>query len=173
MKPDTESIIRSLRAAAYENEKIMDLAADRLEELQRESDEARAEVERLTKQLEQAIAERTPHDYGLLKHEVECLKQTVHDARIENSGQAAELERLKEEYGVAHLERQHYKRIAEHRQKQLCALVSRPEPSRLEIAALMLAALAGRESALWEMQEETIWAIEQADALIAAAKEEK
>lgn len=47
MKPDTEQIIQSLRAAAWENEKIMDLAADRLEELQKECDEARAEVEQL------------------------------------------------------------------------------------------------------------------------------
>jgi chromosome segregation ATPase len=162
MKHTTEEIIESLRAAAWENEKIMDIAADRLEELQKECDEARAEVERLNKQLEQAIAERTPHDYGLLKHEVECLKQTVHDARIENSGQAAELDRLKEEYRVAHLERQHYKRIADHRQEQLCALVSRPDPCRLEIAAMFYA---GRE----DFDIDT--AIEAADALIAAAKE--
>jgi len=48
MKPDTEQIIEALRAGAWAAEiKLMDLAADRLEELQRESDEARAEVERL------------------------------------------------------------------------------------------------------------------------------
>jgi hypothetical protein len=51
MKPDTEQIIAALRAAAWENEKIMDLAADRLEELQRESDEARAEVKERTEAL--------------------------------------------------------------------------------------------------------------------------
>jgi hypothetical protein len=45
MKPDTEQIVESLRAAAWENEKIMDLAADRLEELQKECDNARAGVE--------------------------------------------------------------------------------------------------------------------------------
>jgi hypothetical protein len=47
MKPDTEQIIEALRAGAWEGEKIMDLAADRLEELQKECDEARAEVEAL------------------------------------------------------------------------------------------------------------------------------
>lgn len=50
---------------------------------------------------------------------------------------------------------------------------TRPEPSRLEIAAMLLAALAGRESESWEAQLETIWAIEQADELIALAKEKK
>jgi hypothetical protein len=50
-------------------------------------------------------------------------------------------------------------------------LTTRQEPSRLEIAAMLLAALAGRESGTWEWQEEAIWAVEQADALIAAAKE--
>ena len=52
-------------------------------------------------------------------------------------------------------------------------VTTRPEPSRLEIAAMMLAALAGRESGTWESNEEAIWAVEQADELIAAAKETK
>lgn len=50
---------------------------------------------------------------------------------------------------------------------------ARQEPSRLEIAALMLAALASRESGTWESNEESIWAVEQADILIAVAKEVK
>lgn len=49
----------------------------------------------------------------------------------------------------------------------------RAEPTRLEIAAMLLAALAGRESGTWEGQEESIWAVEQADILIATAKEVK
>ena len=52
-------------------------------------------------------------------------------------------------------------------------LTTRPEPSRLEIAAMLLAALAGRESESWEAKVEAIWAIEQADELIAAEKEIK
>jgi len=51
MKPDTEQIIQSLKAGAWEGEKIMELAADRLEELQRESDEARDEVKERTQAL--------------------------------------------------------------------------------------------------------------------------
>lgn len=51
-------------------------------------------------------------------------------------------------------------------------VTTRPEPSRLEIAAMLLAALAGRESESWEAKLEAIWAIEQADALIAAATKE-
>jgi len=51
-------------------------------------------------------------------------------------------------------------------------LTVRSEPSRLEIAAMLLAALAGRESESWEAKLEVIWAVEQADALI-AAKEAK
>ena len=47
---------------------------------------------------------------------------------------------------------------------------ARPEPSRLEIAAMLLAALAGRESKSWEAKLSAIWAVEQADILIAVAK---
>lgn len=48
---------------------------------------------------------------------------------------------------------------------------ARQEPSRLEIAAMVLAALAGRESESWEAKFSATWAIQQADILIAAAKE--
>lgn len=52
-------------------------------------------------------------------------------------------------------------------------LIVRSEPSRLEIAAILLAALASRENESWEAKLEVIWAIEQADELIALAKEKK
>jgi len=117
-------------------------------EVIKERDEARAEVERVNKQLEQAIAERTPHDYGILKEEaqemrkqrdearaeVEQLKQALHDARLENSGQAMLLER------------------------------KRPEPSRLEIAAMIYAGSGDHGIAS---------AFVAADKLIAVAKEGK
>lgn len=67
----------------------------------------------------------------------------------------------------------HWKSIAEHRQSECNSLVARPELSRLEIAAMLLAALASRESGTWEAKQEAIWAIEQADELIALAKEVK
>ena len=48
----------------------------------------------------------------------------------------------------------------------------RPEPSRLEIAAMMMASVAcRRDLILWGTKEEAAWAIDQANALIAAAKE--
>jgi len=82
----------------------------------------------------------------VLECEIKYLMQELHDARIENSAQAALLERA----------RQH-----------------RPEPSRLEIAAMILAANLSREKYQWDMEGEAGWALEQADALIAAAKETK
>lgn len=56
---------------------------------------------------------------------------------------------------------------------KLRRITTRAEPSRLEIAAMMLAALASRESGTWESDEESIWAVEQADILIATAREAK
>ena len=64
--------------------------------------------------------------------EVEQLKQALHDARLENSGQAARIER------------------------------TRPEPSRLEIAAMIYAGIDCDDIGC---------AFDAADELIAAAKE--
>lgn len=129
-----------------------------LRQKRQQRDEAHAEAERVNKQLEQAIAERTPHDYGILKEEaqemrkqrdearaeVEQLKQVLHDARLENSGQAAQLER------------------------------KRPEPSRLEIAATLVASRFSSTSYVTEIKGTWIqYALKGADALIAAAKEGK
>jgi len=62
---------------------VMERAADRLEELQKERDESRAELERLKTELAQAISGRTPHDYGLLKYTIEALKEELHQSREE------------------------------------------------------------------------------------------
>jgi hypothetical protein len=73
--------------------------------------------------------------------EVEQLKQALHDARLENSGQAALLER------------------------------KRPEPSRLEIAAMaMQGLLVSSEYPKSVIVTDALWC---ADKLIAAAKEGK
>jgi hypothetical protein len=108
--------LRSIMPLGPLTEEIHKTAADRLEELQRESDEARAEVGRL--------------------------KQKLHEARIENSGQAAQLER------------------------------TRPDPSRLEIAAQLMAAHVYH---LGMMYPEGLTLRQacfiEADALIAAARE--
>jgi chromosome segregation ATPase len=162
-KAENDELLLTLEQLSKARAEVAQLRAERDLAQQLGRDEVSAELERLRTELAQAISERTPHDYGILKYEIECLKQTVSDARIENSGQAAEIERLNEEYRVAHLERQHYKRIADHRQKELCALVSRPDPCRLEIAALLLANDRAYEG--------PTMALKRADALIAAAKE--
>jgi hypothetical protein len=72
--------------------------------------------------------------------EVEQLKQALHDARLENSGQAALLER------------------------------KRPEPSRLEIAAMAMQGFLA--SSGWQMDVPAL-SLKLTDALIAAAKEGK
>jgi hypothetical protein len=78
---------------------------------------------------------------------VEQLKQALHDARLENSGQAALLER-----------RHHIGKVTE---------MVRPEPSRLEIAAqFMVGSFLGAGEKITNKQ-----AFKMADALIAAAKE--
>jgi DNA repair exonuclease SbcCD ATPase subunit len=107
--------------------------------------EARDEVDRLNEWLKEAsmVGEQMRHERDEARAEVERLKQKLHEARIENSGQAAQLER------------------------------TRPEPSRLEIAARLMAANLSRETQEWETVEEAVWAVEQADALIAAAREAK
>ncbi len=96
-------------------------------------------VEYLQRHYEDVVEER---DKALA--EVEQLKQALHDARLENSGQAAQLER------------------------------KRLEPSRLEIAAMLVA---GRfSSTLYVTEVKGTWikyALEGADALIASAKEGK
>jgi hypothetical protein len=74
---------------------------------------------------------------------IEQLKQALHDARLENSGQAALLER------------------------------KRPEPSRLEIAAMIYAAFAGAQCDKEKVNPTAYVAVKCADELIAAAKEGK
>jgi len=97
-------------------------------------------IERMQSELAQAISERTPHDYGILQ-----------DQRDEARGDAA-----------------HWRRIAEHRQKELSALLARPEPTRLEIAAIILTGSYSNYSSYDDLAK---MGLKQADALIAAAKE--
>jgi uncharacterized coiled-coil DUF342 family protein len=167
------------RDAALADAQVEKTRADELNwEFERLSKAASKKIESLEKDLAQAIAERTPHDYGILKEEaqemrkqrdeardkaeenhwrakavagerdiafkeVEQLKQALHDARLENSGQAAQLER------------------------------KRPEPSRLEIAALIYAAFAGAQCDKEKVNPTAYVAVKCADELIAAAKEGK
>ena len=98
------------------------------------------------------------------RSEMERLKSDLHDARLENSGQAALLNK-------ARAELQELKsRLESSLTKELVALI-RPEPSRLEIAAqLMCVYVAENKLNSFECVDE---ALVQADALIAAAKKWK
>jgi chromosome segregation ATPase len=117
--------------------------------LQDELDKARAEVERLTRELEQAISERTPHDYGIIKEQRDHYRDRLCAAIKETQEARAEMERLKNHLPDA-------------------TKMIRPEPSRLEIAAMLQAGwLANPES---EIDNQHDWWLAQADALIEAAK---
>ncbi len=91
----------------------------------------------LLERLDRVITER-----DAAHAEAEQLKQALHDARLENSGQAMLLER------------------------------KRPEPSRLEIAAMLKAGWFANRDADFNAGDYGWW-IKQADMLIEAAKEAK
>jgi chromosome segregation ATPase len=112
--------------------RLSKLCSDKVERVTQDHDKARAEFNRLTKERDAA------------RSEVEQLKQALHDARLENSGQAARIEELKRHIG------------------EVTEMV-RPEPSRLEIAAMLLA------DGFYVVET----ALAEADALIAAAKEKQ
>lgn len=154
----------------------MRAAADKLEELQRANkntladlalaierrDELLAEVIYLQKELKQAIAERTPHDYGLLKHEVDHLKQELTEAIKERNKTVADLIKQRDEA------------LAYNQFSQQVAAI-RQEPSRLEIAAGIMQGWASNSNmeAIVPGERPAYSALKIADFLIAAAKEAK
>jgi hypothetical protein len=123
----------------------------------KERDEARAEVERVRKLWNEShIAERD--DFA--KEETR-LKAELTEAIRERNKTVADLIKQRDE---------------ERAYNQFCHKIDaiRPEPSRLEIAAMIMAAVSSRRDCIeWQTKEETIWALDGADALIAAAKETK
>ena len=161
MKSQTDTIISALRVLARDIQTddgvvnaCLEEAAARLEELQRANqntladlavaierrDDSYAEIKTVRKELAQAIAERTPHDYGLLKGEVEHLRRELSESIKERNKTVADLIKQRDE-----------------------AIASaRTEPSRLEIAAMFMAA---------PWCETVHEALNYADKLIAAAKE--
>ena len=88
--------------------------------------------------------------------QVEKMMQERDEAR-------AEVERLKAEL---------HDTIESYKLNNLQPKTIRPEPSRLEIAAMLMAANLSRETNEWD-ETEASWAVEQADALIAASREAK
>jgi hypothetical protein len=148
----TQDLIKHLRQLMPLGPQIatlVNVAADRLEELQRQND--LTQHDQLLWKLEQEAHTECRRDLALMiaerdktRAEVERLNQKLHEARIENSGQAAQLER------------------------------TRPDPSRLEIAARLMAAHVYH---LGMMYPEGLTLRQacfiEADALIAAAREGK
>jgi chromosome segregation ATPase len=213
MKHTTESIIEALRAGAWAAEiKLMDIAADRLEEFQRE--------------LKQAITEKIPPGYGLLDDRIKHLKEQMgymqqalayeiadgKKARDERDKALAEVERVKAccmegdkmlqrskqerdeasarlatfeptirnltkernearaELARLQAERDLWQQIQREDPAISQYFIQRPEPSRLEIAAMLKAGWFANRDADFNATDDGWW-IEQADALIAAAKE--
>lgn len=171
MKPDTEQIIEALRAGASDNEKIMDLAADRLEELQREHDEARAEVEHFVKLGHAAARARDEYRDEVKRVNKELENSTNHYNRLHDLLRA-DVERLKLERDEARAEMERLKADSERLTKELWEAKGwrhdwrpdwvRKDPSRLEIAAMIYANIGDHTIAE---------AITAADVLIAAARE--
>jgi len=152
-------------------------------QLIKQRDEAREEMERLKAELAQAISERTPHDYGILRDqrddyrerlgaackEVFELEAKVKLLTTERDGYFSEMERMQRGWNGANQEvlrlEDHLEDLKKAAITNLTAAVAlvRPEPSRLEIAALLLANDRAYEG--------PTMALKRADALIAAAKE--
>lgn len=162
-----EKAYKLRKEAEIERDSLRDTMALDILELTKQRDEARAEVERLNRELGKTI------DFGVIKErdearsEVARLLKTleewtqVHTAEVERF--KAENQRLKNLVGE----------MIEEEAEGRSVSLTRPEPSRLEIAAMMMAANLSRETEQWDTYVESTWAVEQADALIAAAKEGK
>jgi chromosome segregation ATPase len=170
---------------------------EKLEVTKGERDEARAEVERLTmefaaanseieklnKELEQAISERTPHDYGILAEQRDEYRRMFYDAVKSLDKERAEAQRLKAELEKETIEKAIINQQLTVRPKpsrlEIAAMFAvaamidqqltvRPEPSRLEIAAMFAVAAMIAKGRLTDHADS---ALLEADALIAAAKE--
>lgn len=157
----TEEIINDMRSHTITS---MRAAADRLEQLQRE--------------LKQAIAERTPHDYALLNDQIKYLKEQMVYMQQGLSYEIADGKKARDEVDALKKElaetiRERNETVADLIEQRDRALASaRPDPSRLEIAAMLKAGwFANRDAESNAIDNK--WWVKQADALIAAAKEAK
>jgi hypothetical protein len=160
MKPDTEQIVDDLKAwipLSSPLDKILNQAADRLEELQRMNESMQVDRELWIK---------------VGREKLESISRQM----IEERGQAikerdearAEVEFHKE----AHAKCRQYLATALDKVENQRTEMTRPEPSRLEIAAMLKAGWFANRDADFNATDHKWW-IEQADALIAAAKEGK
>ncbi len=127
----------------------------------RETESLLKQVEKLKAELAQAISERTPHDYGVLAIQRDDYRERLGVA-------AKEVFELKAELSTKERHIEDLQKAAVTNLTAAVALV-RPEPSRLEIAAILLGAQPPPQAGSFNGQAEH--ALRRADALIAAAKE--
>jgi ElaB/YqjD/DUF883 family membrane-anchored ribosome-binding protein len=152
-----------------------------LEKVSKQRDEAHAEVERLKGKLEKS-----------LKQCVEVLSDR--DEAVKQRDEAlAEVEKLKEEAHRQFKNAEYLRELSEHYQNlylkeeernksipppdmswsQTMVPATRPEPSRLEIAAMIYAAFAGAQCAKDKVNPTAFVAFKCAGELIAASKEKE
>jgi hypothetical protein len=125
-----------------------------------ERDKALAELDRLTIELAQAISERTPHDYGILKDQRDDYRNRLCASINETQEARAEVERLE----IIN------KEVLE---ANYTMGTTRPEPSRLEIAAMLKAGWLANPDIESLVDEDAKWWHEEAQKLIDAGKEMK
>jgi hypothetical protein len=124
-------------------------------------------IKSLMKERDQAIAERTPHDYGFLKTHIEYLREELHKANLEIRRLAAELKQAKAGATSPGALNDQLLELVSQMNKAQAAQVQ-PEPSRLELAAMLLAGLPLPQGG--SMANQADFALRRADALIAASK---
>ena len=150
-KDETISVIRA----------EMERLRGELCEVSKERDEAIVDVKRLNEELA---------DWEILS---DRLKDAVNSAKQKTKARNDALDELRKERDIARAEVEIWKGVVGKQSMKISAMEKRPEPSRLEIAATLLAASMNKTKGCdWVIEEEVICALEDADKLIAAAKEE-
>ena len=173
-----------------------EILADR-DNVRQERDEARAEVERLTKERNEAREEmrRLRNGWNESYDELQRQKGPCHDLRVvaetrmkERDEARAEAKRFSKIADLMHIERDQareelqllkqerdlWQQIQRDEATVNQSLTVRPEPSRLEIAAMVAPAICHLGCGMDpEVNDFLAACVQVADALIAAAKEEK
>lgn len=152
---------------------------DKLAAAIEERDIARADLEKVVgynTKLQEEYESATRHYNQIINK----LHAELHDLRLENSGQAARIEELKKgneiiTAAVCSGNSIEVERAIQERDAVIVeAKRTRPEPSRLEIAATLVASRFSCTSYVTEVKGDWIqYALKGADALIAASKEQK
>jgi uncharacterized coiled-coil DUF342 family protein len=139
---------------------------------------ASKKIESLEKDLAHVISERTPHDYGILKEEAQEMRKQRDEAREEAKrfSKIADLmhierDQAREEVELLKQERDLWQQVQRDKAIVKESLTVRPEPSRLEIAAMTLAARS-ISTFYRDPSSEAQHALAAADALIIAARED-